>query len=50
MYKYVKLIFNFNRSCGEVVCKTCSEHLLPLEDATTGKNFKIKFMTFQNNI
>lgn len=24
------------RSCGEVVCKNCSEHLLPLED-TTGK-------------
>lgn len=22
------------RSCGEVVCKNCSEHLLPLEDST----------------
>lgn len=26
------------RSCGEVVCKNCSEHLLPLED-NTGKHF-----------
>ena len=26
------------RSCGEVVCKNCSEHLLPLEDTAGKKN------------
>lgn len=30
----LSLFLVINRSCGEVVCKSCSDHLLPLEDAS----------------